>query len=403
MRLKFYLDTRRETLSGLNPLRLCLRNGTKTRLLNLDLRLRKSQWLPEESLIVRHPNARNLNQRLQEIFYTATEALHTAALKAYGDDIELCADCIENALRGVPDIEATFAHQLEKYAETCTGRTKDCYTLTLSRIKAFDDGWERLTFDDIDADWLERFDRFLAKSARGTSRNGRNVRLRNIKTIFNAAITDEITTKYPFRRFKIRNSPTRKRALTVSQLRELWDYPCEPWQQKYLDAFKLIFCLIGINVVDLSRLEKITEDGRIEYARSKTSRQFSIKVEPETMELIERLRGTKKLLNICDTYSDHTNYISHINHALKTLGKREKLPGRGGPISTTPTFPGLTTYWARHTWATIAASLDISKETIAQALGHGGHSVTDIYIDFDWRKVDVANRRVLDWVLYHKQ
>lgn len=46
----------------------------------------------------------------------------------------------------------------------------------------------------------------------------------------------------------------------------------------------------------------------------------------------------------------------------------------------------LTTYWARHSWATIAASLDIPKETIAAALGHSNHTVTDIYIEFDYRK-----------------
>ena len=42
----------------------------------------------------------------------------------------------------------------------------------------------------------------------------------------------------------------------------------------------------------------------------------------------------------------------------------------------------------------------IPKETIAAALGHGGNTVTDIYIEFDYRKVDEANRRVLNWVLY---
>lgn len=66
-------------------------------------------------------------------------------------------------------------------------------------------------------------------------------------------------------------------------------------------------------------------------------------------------------------------------------------------------LPGVTTYTARYSWATIAASLDIPKETIARALGHGGHSVTDIYIDFDQRKVDDANRRVIDWVLYGRK
>lgn len=63
----------------------------------------------------------------------------------------------------------------------------------------------------------------------------------------------------------------------------------------------------------------------------------------------------------------------------------------------------MSSHWARHSWATVAASLDIPKETIAAALGHGGNTVTDIYIDFDRQKVDDANRRVIDWVFYGKR
>lgn len=76
--------------------------------------------------------------------------------------------------------------------------------------------------------------------------------------------------------------------------------------------------------------------------------------------------------------------------------------GRGGKKVRTPILPNITMYWARHTWATIAASLDIPKDTISAALGHGESTVTDIYIDFEQEKVDLANRRVLDWVLYGK-
>ena len=60
-------------------------------------------------------------------------------------------------------------------------------------------------------------------------------------------------------------------------------------------------------------------------------------------------------------------------------------------------------YWARHSWATIAAELDIPKETIAAALGHSSSTVTDIYINFDRTKIDRANRQVLDYVLYNKK
>ena len=72
--------------------------------------------------------------------------------------------------------------------------------------------------------------------------------------------------------------------------------------------------------------------------------------------------------------------------------------GKGGKKIIEPYFPELSGYWARHTWATIAAQLDIPKETIAAALGHSSGSVTDIYIDFDKRKIDEANRRVIDFV-----
>ena len=52
---------------------------------------------------------------------------------------------------------------------------------------------------------------------------------------------------------------------------------------------------------------------------------------------------------------------------------------------------------ARHSWATVAYSLDVPKETISEALGHEiGSRVTSIYIAFDRRKVDMANRNVIN-------
>ena len=108
--------------------------------------------------------------------------------------------------------------------------------------------------------------------------------------------------------------------------------------------------------------------------------------------------GENYLLGIMDRYKSHEDYMRRINRALQTIGNNS-ISNRGKKIYD-PMFPHITTYWARHTWATIAASLDIPKETIAAGLGHGGNTVTDIYIDFDRKKVDEANRRVIDWVYY---
>lgn len=91
-----------------------------------------------------------------------------------------------------------------------------------------------------------------------------------------------------------------------------------------------------------------------------------------------------------------------MDNGLKKIGIVEKYKN-GGKKTCVPLFPQISSYWARHSWATIASSLDIPKDTIAAGLGHGGNTVTDIYINFDQRKVDEANRRVLDWVFYGKK
>lgn len=279
--------------------------------------------------------------------------------------------------------------------------TKGVYKHTLDRIRLFDSNVDNKNFEDIDLKWLTDFEAFCAKTA---SKNARNIHLRNIRAVFNNAIDYEITNAYPFRRFKIRPEATRKRSLTVEELRKLFDYPCEPYAEIYRDCFKLIFMLCGINTVDLWGLKSITKDGRIEYKRAKTGRLYSIKVEPEAMEIIKKYRGVNGLLCVADRWGDHRNFRHQLNKALQRIGHVER-KGRGGKKIITAAFEGVSSYWARHSWATIAYNdLGISKDIIAQALGHsGGETVTDIYLDKDPRLVDEANRRVLDWVLYGKR
>lgn len=269
--------------------------------------------------------------------------------------------------------------------------TKGIYKHTLDKIHSFDPDIDKKDFEHIDLKWLTDFEAFCAKTA---GKNARNIHLRNIRAVFNNALDYELTVAYPFRRFKIRPEATRKRSLSVEELRKLFDYPVEPYAEIYRDMFKLIFFLVGINTVDLHGLKAITKEGRIEYKRAKTHRLYSIKVEPEAMEIIQEYQGATGLLCIADRWSDSRNFRHQLNKALQKVGEVER-KGRGGKKIITSAFPEISSYWARHTWATIAASLDIPKDTIAAALGHGGNTVTDIYIDFDQRKVDEANRRVL--------
>ena len=146
---------------------------------------------------------------------------------------------------------------------------------------------------------------------------------------------------------------------------------------------------------DLCNLQTY-ENGRVEYIRAKTHKPYSIKVETEANEIIQKYSGEKHLLNYLDTYKNYRSFYMNMCNGLKAIKQRLN------DIDDGVTIKELTSYWARHSWATIAAYLDIPKDTIAAALGHGGNTVTDIYIEFDMRKVDEANRKVLDYVLYDK-
>lgn len=258
-----------------------------------------------------------------------------------------------------------------------------------------------LSFEQITYEWLKDFDKFLTDS--GISINGRGVYMRNIRAIFNDAIKCGRVDlgAYPFRNFKIKTEKTRKRALTVEQLRELRDHKCEAYQERYRDMFMLIFYLHGINLVDLLQLREIT-NGRIEFSRSKTGHLHSIKVEPEAIEIINRYRGKEYLLNILEGYKDYRDFTHRMNIGLKKIGELTWVENAAKTKKNTKAikafFPDISSYWARHTVATLAKSIGVSIDTIAAMLGHEQNTVTHIYIDYDLDLIDKANRKLIDYV-----
>ncbi len=392
---RFYLDCRDSAPGSPAPLKLVLTRKGVRALLPTNISLLPSQWDARRQIVVGHPRKQQFNSLLAEQKIAVDAILFRLSSAGGLRGLRAC-DIKRRVLSELhPDEEVavqrvTFLSRFNSFVARRSPGTQRIYGTTLARMRAYlNDGFDSLTFEDITVQWLRDFDAWLALTS--PSRNARNIHFRNIRAIFNDALDDEVISCYPFRKFKIIPEKTRKRALTVEQLRSLFSVSASsPSEQRYFDCFKLIFMLCGINIVDLCALTSVTAAGRVEYSRAKTHRLYSVKVEPEALALIEKYRGQSLLLNYADTCSDYRFFYRHLCEVLRSVGRSLSLPG-------------LSSYWARHSWATIAASLDIPKETIAAALGHGGNSVTDIYIDFDRSKVDAANRRVLDWVLYGKK
>lgn len=402
--ISYNLDTRRPRKDGTYPLRLRVCHRNSCFYISSGISLEKSQWDSKTQKVIGHKNSDRLN------LYISKERLRVEdiliGLKSSGELDGMSLDELRERIEGKKKSPPTIFRDYAEYFASTRKRpkTREHYANTLAAIAKFAN-LEKLRFEDITFQWLRDFDVFLTD--RGLAVNSSAGILRDIRAIFNDAInTGNIGQElYPFRKFKIKHEKTRKRSMTIEQLRELRDYPCKESQEKWRDAFLLSFYLIGINNVDLLGLKSI-DNGRIEYRRSKTGRLYSIKLEPEALAIIEKYRGKEYLLSLGDQYHEKPgDFTRYANKALRKIGPCEMIANRSeknpkrNKEKVTPIVAGISSYWARHTWASIAASLDIPKETIAAALGHEiGSEVTGIYIDFDQRKIDEANRRVIDYL-----
>ena len=282
---------------------------------------------------------------------------------------------------------------------------------------------EQIYIREITARSLQNFSDYLRSDKKmiRQSKSGDRIELRHkgvsertvadymtcIRTLFNAAIeryNDEdmgisVITHYPFRKLKIKSRfQSKNRNLSISDIQRIKDSTDAELATKRAilarDVFMLSFYLVGTNLIDLYYLTDY-KNGRISYNRRKTSGRredgafISIKVEPEAESLMEKYIDTTGERALCfhKLYGNHTDFVKNVNIGLKQLAETI---GLEAPI---------TSYWARHSWATIARNdCGVSKDDINLALNHVDKdmAVTDIYIAKDWSIIDRANRKVID-------
>ncbi len=415
-RVTLYFDSRRLDKEGRGQLRFIVKHNGSRALLALGISVLPEQW--DNGMVVDHPDARLLNQVISIKKGSVDKALLEQTLlgNLVGKSARDVADFLQVILdpdlaeerRKKEDIRVreqnSFIRFFDRFLETKGNPgTRSLYEDTRSKILVFceDQGVDGMliSFSEINKSWLASFESFCLRTQ---GQNTASRHLRDIRAVFNAAIDEELTTNYPFRKFKIKYEESRDKSYTASELRSLFTAKCYPGgEQEAVDIFKLMFCLIGINSIDLANASKACR-GRIDYVRAKTHKRYSVKVEPEAQAIIRKYAGEEHLLDILERCPNYKTYFNRLSKTLRKVGKTrvEGKKSKGKAV-----LPDVCIGSARTSWATIAQSeLDIPRDVIAAALGHHTVDVTTTYLRTDWRKkVDQANRRVLDWVFYAKR
>lgn len=355
--------------------------------------------------------------------------------KKLGFKIELytakeLAEWFQKEIRPGTDTTIDFIEFAREQIEKMKAQGRETSASNLNRsINAmidFCNGREKISITEITSKFLEKFEAYLLTKRTMKRKNqfGKTVTITrkglapvsiinymtDIRTVFNDAMDefndedkDEIRIlHYPFRKYKIKRPPeTQKRNISDEQIKSIRDV-----EEKKLrlsrtifarDIFMLSFYLCGINFADLYFVDHFPDakNMRLEYNRKKTkgrrqdSAFISIKIEPEAVALIEKYRDKtgERAFDFHTRYTDFRNFSANVNKGLKKVAAACKIKEK------------LSTYYARHSWATIARNkCGISKDDVDLALNHidQGLKMADIYIEKDWTMIDTANRKVLD-------
>lgn len=369
MKIYTFFNKQRTNKDGMIPIYVCI---ARQKRLYIHTGLFTSKVFDCDIFPKSERNAKAKTIRLNEI----SEQIEKIALEnSLLSDRELKI-LIQDKVFNKRAFNTSLSDMIRKYAETCKSKnTKDTYISCAIRVDAYDSS-APLNVSNI---WIDGFREYLESC--NLKVNSIGLYLTKIKAVLNWAHDNGLNVGDV--KFSIPSSQTRNRNLPVAELRNIISAShYEGTMAVCRDIFVLMFYLIGINIRDLMKAKHDDViDGRLEYDRLKTGKHYSIKIEPEAMAIIRKYEGKEYLLKFSEE-SKISSFITLVNENLKHVRK------------------DLSTYYSRHSWATIASDLEIPIETISNALGHShGARVTNIYINFDRKKIDEANRKVIDYVL----
>lgn len=279
--------------------------------------------------------------------------------------------------------------QLRQIGKSCTA---DTYATSVNSFTRFRQEMD-IPLNAMDSALMTAYESYL--KGIGVCPNSISFYMRNLRAIYNRAVEKGLTLQHlPFKHVYTGIGKTVKRAVPLKVIRQIRDLDLTPGAGMDFarDIFMFSFYTRGMSFIDMAFLQKKDlRNGVLSYRRRKTGQLLTIKWEKPMQDIIGKYdtSGTPYLLplitdSIKDSRTQYKNQAHRVNRNLKKIGE---LLGLATP---------LTSYVARHGWASIAKSKNIPVATISEAMGHDSETTTRIYLaSLDTSVVDKANSLIL--------
>ena len=278
--------------------------------------------------------------------------------------------------------------QIERKQELKKVGMAAAYKSTRSSLAKFI-GRPDVRMSEVDLAFVRRYEDFLYSN--GASGNTVSYYLRNLRSLYNQAVTDGYHPRgeYPFAKAQTRPAKTVKRALSRTDMQNLADLNLEnePELEFTRDLYLFSFYAQGMAFVDIVLLKKTDIcNGVLTYSRHKSKQLIRIVVTPQMQGVIDKYNTENEYLfpiisgEYASGYQKYRLALGRINRHLKKIAVVAdiKVP--------------LTTYTARHTWATLARDYGAPISVISAGLGHTSEEMTRVYLkDFDVSMLNQVN------------
>ena len=402
------LYTSKTLSNGQHPIMLRLTKNRKRKYISLHISLPAEHWDFEKCKPKRNcPN----REQVEKLIRHKVEELQNQVMAFKTDEKEYTLHTlIDKTTKSSSRV--TVGEYLNSYISKLqtAGRIGNADTfihLRTALTKCF--GSLDFYFGELDSSRLKELENWFRQTAH-LSANSIGIRFRSLRALFNQAIEDGIAKRdsYPFDSFKVSQfkEDTAKRALTKEQIRQIIALDVRPltkyhtpFMQLSKDLFLFSYLGCGINLTDMLHLRyRDIFDNRVTYHRQKTGKLISFHLQPMAMNILRRYYKDshspddyifpvlKRKVHITTTqqYGRVKRVTRRINRYLKVIGEYLNLP-----------IP-LTTYVARHSYATVLKRSGVSTSIISESLGHSSEKITQIYLDsFENSQIDEAMKNLL--------
>ena len=289
------------------------------------------------------------------------------------------------------DVYNSVYHAYRKYIDDLNTEERTGTAINYeASIRSLENFKKNLKFTDITPSFLKKYERWMLDNGKSITTVG--MYLRALRAIFNQQNID--SKLYPFsknnekNKYEIPSGENIKKALTIEEIARIYNYEATGTEAMARDYWIFLYLCNGMNVKDFCSLKWEDIDGNIlTYQREKTKRtnkkpkKITVSLKPETWEIINKY-GIRSVVPGSYIFPHYEKGITatrkqEVSQQLtKTINKYMKRIARNVGIN-----KNVTTYFARHSFATILKRSGTDIAMISDLLGHSSLGVTESYLD----------------------